>query len=633
MARLSVLVALTGLLAQQTIAYSTLNDVELPACSNQFTPFEPVGCYQDYDGKTLAFRSTVTSTGMTGAKCQAICKGNGYHFAGLKYYGICFCGTKIEGPKLIDSNCTLPCDGNKKETCGGTDSLTIYSDPTFIKITDPVDVDDYEDEGCFTDDSSLGRTLGVRQDLDAATITPELCIKSCLASGLPYAGVEFGSECWCGALRSTFSQEVSGDDCNMPCNGDKSLDCGGRGRINIFVAEELLSQDPCDNDDAPPKPTTPTTPATTNSPPSTPSTPATTNNPPYTNNNTTLYTHKTKEPTKEPPTTAAPPTTTRAPPNTNTPTPSNTKVCTTVVPKDEWCVGGWCNEPIPDFNDEKTCFSAWSKCHLQSHACLKFAGWPDVLECGEYKKWCKNTKLFCHRSCTSKSKGCSKSNYHAQNPPRGGDKKDSWTKTIPCPEATATTTTDSIPEPTNICKQPHNPKGGYTTEDPVGDIELPIVACNGDEADHRRGNLFKQYDHSVWGKCPSYRRDDVPRACREACKQQYDRCRDVYAKSRDTKKDRDDNDKSHGKPEHKNKHNHEHKDDRKNDGKKGRKHQRDLEEETFDGLLLSPDSVTTHPKDEYHTALHQCKEQYEDCRKVNNEIKGDGKCIRYNSAW
>ncbi|EEY20379.1 conserved hypothetical protein [Verticillium alfalfae VaMs.102] len=581
MARLSAWVTLAALLAQQTAASIFRTEVELPACANHFSPFEATGCYQDYDGKTLDFRSTVSSKGMTTFKCQAICKGNGYQFSGLKYYGICFCGSKLEGPKLPDSNCTLPCDGNQKENCGGTDSLTVYRDPTFLKLSDAVDDDDYDDTGCFTDDSAVGRTLGFRQNIDAAKVTPATCIKACLDRGLPFAGVEFGSECWCGALR----------------------------RITIFRASELLSQDPCENDNEAPARSTSVT--------------------------TTSITQTTPKPTDKP--TDKPSSTTRTPtsttPMTGTPTATSTKVCTTVAPKDEWCVGQWCNEPLPDFSNEKTCFASWAKCHLQTHACLKFAGWPAALECADYKKWCKDAKLFCRRSCTSKSRNCSKAGHHAENPPRGSNNnKDPVTKTVPCTEATGTMTPDTIPEPTNLCAQPHNPGRGYTAEDPVGDIDLPVVTCNSDEADHKRGNPFKQYDHSNWGHCPSYKRGDVSKACKDACKQQYERCRGVYAKSRDTRKDRkdDDDDEDDKKHKHKGKHGDKEHDgrkhgDRKHGGKKGRKHER---RSTGGGGGLSAGTIA-HPKDEYHTALRQCKDQYEDCRKVNAVIKGDDRCARF----
>ncbi|KAG7123841.1 putative fungistatic metabolite like protein [Verticillium longisporum] len=606
MARLSAWVTLAGLLAQQTAASVVRNGVELPACANHFSPFEATGCYQDYDGKTLDFRSTVSSKGMTAYKCQAICKGNGYQFSGLKYYGICFCGSKLEGPKLPDSNCTLPCDGDQKESCGGTDSLTVYRDPTFLKLGDAVDDDDYDDTGCFTDDSAVGRTLGFRANIDAAKVTPATCIKACLDRGLPFAGAEFGGECWCGALVSPFAKEVNDTDCNMPCGGDQSLDCGGRNRINIFRASELLSQDPCENDnEAPPRSPSPT--QTTTKP--------------------------TDKPTdKSPATTRTPtPTTPATGTATGTATATSTKICTTVVPKDEWCVGKWCNEPLPDFSNEKTCFASWAKCHLQTHACLKFAGWPAALECANYKQWCKDAKLFCRRSCTSKSRNCSKAGHHAENPPRGGDNKDPVTKTVPCDEATGTMTPGTIPEPTNLCVQPHNPGRGYTIEDPVGDIDLPVVTCNNNEADHKRGNPFKQYDHSNWGHCPSYKRGDVPKACKDACKQQYERCRGVYAKSRDTRKDRKDDDDDDDDKKHKHKGKHEDKEhgDRKHGGKKGKKHER---RSTGGGGELSAGTIA-HPKDEYHTALRQCKDQYEDCRKVNADIKGDDKCARFGGPW
>jgi hypothetical protein len=123
--------------------------------------------------------------------------GNGYRYAGLEYYQECFCGATVDGPQAADaSSCNLPCTGNSSQTCGGNDLLSVYEDPTFAP-TGVVTISDYAPLGCWTDDSDQGRALVWPQDqLDASTMTVEGCLTACKAEGYPFAGVEYGSECF-----------------------------------------------------------------------------------------------------------------------------------------------------------------------------------------------------------------------------------------------------------------------------------------------------------------------------------------------------------------------------------------------------------------------------------------------------
>jgi hypothetical protein len=66
-------------------------------------------------------------------------------------------------------------------------------DPTFPPFEDQTEVSEYVPVGCWTDDSSDGKALFYRQDnLDGSTLTTETCLQSCLSSGFPFAGTEFG---------------------------------------------------------------------------------------------------------------------------------------------------------------------------------------------------------------------------------------------------------------------------------------------------------------------------------------------------------------------------------------------------------------------------------------------------------
>ncbi|KAK2593147.1 hypothetical protein QQS21_009157 [Conoideocrella luteorostrata] len=220
-------------------------NIELPPCVEPFKPFVYSGCFQDGSPNALVFRSSLDQRNMTVEKCIADCKGNGFRYAGLEYYGVCFCGATVNGPQLDESKCSFPCSGNKTEKCGGDKSLSVWQDPTFAKSPSDVTVDDYKSVGCYTDDSTKGRTLSYPVDLDASTFTTKSCLAACEKQGFPFAGVEYGKECWCGVVLANDTAKVADSECNIPCKGDSSLTCGGRSRLNLWVAKDLESLEPC----------------------------------------------------------------------------------------------------------------------------------------------------------------------------------------------------------------------------------------------------------------------------------------------------------------------------------------------------------------------------------------------------
>ncbi|CAM1505383.1 Fc.00g110200.m01.CDS01 [Cosmosporella sp. VM-42] len=218
--------------------------IELPACLDPFQPYIPVGCFQDTGTvPALMYRSSANNQQMTVEKCVAECKGNGFRYAGLKYYGVCYCGTTVNGPQTDDSQCNLPCSGDNTETCGGNDQLSVWSDPTFV--TGVHSIADYKPLGCYTDTSSKGRALSWPMDLDSSTMTPSKCLTACGEGGFPLAGLEYGGECWCGMVLANSTSIANSLECNMPCNGDPLSMCGSGGRLNVWISTALLSLQPC----------------------------------------------------------------------------------------------------------------------------------------------------------------------------------------------------------------------------------------------------------------------------------------------------------------------------------------------------------------------------------------------------
>jgi hypothetical protein len=155
----------------------------------------------------------------------------------------------------------------------------------------------------------------------------------------------------------------------------------------------------------------------------------------------------------------------------------------------------------------------------------------------------------------------------------------------------------------NICKQPSDTRIGYRPGNPVGGIDMPILTCNDLVADWFL-RPFKLYTSSDSTKCKSYSRLQVPSACADACKVQYDECIGVYAEScRQT---------SSGQPSFWDAF----------FGQFGR-HRRS-------GEL---DRRASGWSDTYNGAVTKCKTQYNDCVAENMFTSGIGKCGLWASGW
>ncbi|PNY26949.1 Uncharacterized protein TCAP_03134 [Tolypocladium capitatum] len=491
-------------------------NVELPPCLDKFKPFVSSGCFQDGSPPALVYRSSQDQKTMTVEKCIAECKGNGFRYAGLEYYGVCHCGATVNGPQVDASQCSLPCGGNKTETCGGDKTLSVWQDPAFSKGPKDVTINDYKSVGCYTDNSSKGRTLSWPANLDAAALTTNGCLAACEKGGFPFAGTEYGGECWCGVVLANNTAKVDDKECNMPCKGDAKNSCGGSSRLSLYVAKDLESLEPCSHE--PPGTTTTTTapPVTTTATTSTPcettttepaETTSTTKPAETTSTTKPAETTSTTEPvettsttkpaettsiTKPAETTTAKPsettTTTSAPPVTTTATTSTPCETTTTEPAEttsttkpaetatskgpgttttaalctatqtlpaecEWKWGNWCAPPLPDWSNEPECLVAAKTCALQVVSCFRYAAWPNAVDCFDFQKWCGSVQEYCSGDCVRGE--CSKGNCWDKLKPGKGNPPTSTTSVYPCPPTTTTTTT-TAPHVTPCPPEPTN---------------------------------------------------------------------------------------------------------------------------------------------------------------------------------
>lgn len=59
-------------------------------------------------------------------------------------------------------------------------------------------------------------------------------MKFCSASNYPYAGMEYGRECYCGRAIAASGSLVDDSQCTFSCAGNSSQICGAGSRLNIL---------------------------------------------------------------------------------------------------------------------------------------------------------------------------------------------------------------------------------------------------------------------------------------------------------------------------------------------------------------------------------------------------------------
>ena len=138
---------------------------------------------------------------------------------GVEYSSECYCGNKINSAQgaapVTDGRCKMPCAGDSSELCGGSYGLNLY-----------VAGQGNQYLGCAVDQSA--RTLN-GPNTASNDMTPDKCLAFC-GTGYPLAGVEYGTECYCGGP----DVKVGASGCATPCGGDKSQTCGGTWRLSVY---------------------------------------------------------------------------------------------------------------------------------------------------------------------------------------------------------------------------------------------------------------------------------------------------------------------------------------------------------------------------------------------------------------
>lgn len=128
-----------------------------------------------------------------------------------------------------------------------TASPTVYNSSTTTDASSAVR--QYAYHGCLLEITGTKGTAPGSRSLQDGTVqilpgnmTVPVCLAFCAtaaaatnstAAAYSYAGLEYGRECWCGQYLSALATEEPAADCDLPCDGDASMLCGGNLRLNV----------------------------------------------------------------------------------------------------------------------------------------------------------------------------------------------------------------------------------------------------------------------------------------------------------------------------------------------------------------------------------------------------------------
>ncbi|KAB8295124.1 hypothetical protein EYC80_007056 [Monilinia laxa] len=194
------------------------------------------GCWIDGAEGRVLLNQQPDNQNLTVESCVVTCSGLSYNVAGMEYSSECFCGNYIENMgalALSPADCDMACSGNGNETCGAGNRLSVYSFGS-VKIAPPASVQkrdlpgDWNYHGCLEDNIGGSRTFPYQ--IISANNTATNCLSQCQTFGYNAAGLEYGSQCFCGDLeniKTTGASLISESNCQVVCSGNSTAICGG----------------------------------------------------------------------------------------------------------------------------------------------------------------------------------------------------------------------------------------------------------------------------------------------------------------------------------------------------------------------------------------------------------------------
>jgi hypothetical protein len=197
-----------------------------------------VGCVSEVSGRVLTADSNSVSTQSLELCAQRAADKN-YRYFGLEYSSECYLGDSLSPASipLPQSKCNMPCSGNKQQICGGSSAISLFNNTMYTpRIPQKISLSQsgfsFNYQGCYSDQGSP-RTLGA-YSVSQSTNSVDICVQLCYSKGYAWAGVEYGSECYCSNSGTGAATLKGYADCSKTCAGNVKQNCGGSMALQVY---------------------------------------------------------------------------------------------------------------------------------------------------------------------------------------------------------------------------------------------------------------------------------------------------------------------------------------------------------------------------------------------------------------
>ena len=113
--------------------------------------------------------------------------------------------------------------------------MSVYNYTAYVPPQLVLSVNTYKLQGCYAEPTGT-RALPSYSFVNGTAMTAEMCVSGCQAKAYAFAGMEYGSECWCANTLNSNAPKVADSQCNMLCPGNKREYCGAGSRLAVYKA-------------------------------------------------------------------------------------------------------------------------------------------------------------------------------------------------------------------------------------------------------------------------------------------------------------------------------------------------------------------------------------------------------------
>uniref|UniRef100_A0A8C9MXA6 WSC domain containing 2 n=1 Tax=Serinus canaria TaxID=9135 RepID=A0A8C9MXA6_SERCA len=199
------------------------------------SPARYIGCYEDNTRqRTLRGMSFFDYKKMTVFRCQDNCAERGYLYAGLEFGAECYCGHKIQASNASESECNMECKGERSNTCGGINRLSIYRLELAQESARRYGSAIFR--GCFRRPENVSIALPTSQLM--LNMSVDKCVDFCTEKEFPLAALA-GTTCRCGFPSTLFPLHEREDEqlCAHKCAAEEFESCGSADFLLVYQTQ------------------------------------------------------------------------------------------------------------------------------------------------------------------------------------------------------------------------------------------------------------------------------------------------------------------------------------------------------------------------------------------------------------